>query len=200
MHYLKFKCSKCGAIEKHSCVNVKHLQTEYQIYQHHIPGEMIDDVYPKMSLIDMQGHSDEDIIVNGNIFKKKNEIMMLCSKCNTGEWHNEFNREEATEEESEVAHYSKYNYTTPADHSVKLIECDSNPSGYKVKKISKKDKDGKLFLAAVSIMVDLEAIVKASIGDKKPHWKALQSEHERNSRLEKAELKRLRKRTLNKKG
>jgi hypothetical protein len=44
-----FKCSKCGTIENHSCVNVKHLKTEYQIRQHHIPGEMINEVYPKMS-------------------------------------------------------------------------------------------------------------------------------------------------------
>lgn len=196
-----FKCSKCGTIENHSCVNVKHLKTEYQIRQHHIPGEMIDEVYPKMSLMDMQGHSDEDITVNGDIFKKKDEVMMLCSKCNTGEWHNEFRREEATEEESEVASYSKYNYITPADHSVELIASDSNPSRYKVKKVSKRGEDGKLFLAAISTMVDLEAIIQSTAGNTpKQHWKELQTEEERNKKLEKAEQKRLRKRTLNKRG
>jgi hypothetical protein len=65
---------------------------------------------------------------------------MLCSKCNTGEWHNEFDREEATEEESEVASYSKYNYTTPADHTVELVACDSNPSKYKEKRLTKEVK------------------------------------------------------------
>ena len=196
-----FKCSNCDVIENHSLVNPKNLKTECDIKQHHIPGEMIQEVYPKMWLMDMQGQGDEDITVNGDIFKKKDEIMMLCSKCNTGEWHNEFRREEATKEESEVASYSKYNYTTPADHSVELVASDYNPSRYKVKKISKKDKDGKMFLAAISTMVDLDAIIQSTAGNTpKQHWKELQTKEERNQKLEKAEQKRLRKRTLNKRG
>ncbi len=50
-------------------------------------------------------------------------------------------------------------------------------------------------------MVDLEAIIQSTINNApKQHWKELQTEEERNKKLEKAEQKRLRKRTLNKKG
>ena len=192
-----FKCSNCDVIENHSLVNPKNLKTEYDIRQHHIPGEMIPEVYPKMWLMDMQGQGDDDIKVNGEVWKKKEEIMMLCSKCNTGVWHNEFNREAATEEETEVACYSKYNYTTPAEHSVELEKCDSNPSGYKVKKRYKAAADGSLFLAAISTMVDFEEILNYSSGkkykDRKPHWKETQSDKDRESKIQKALDKRARK-------
>lgn len=191
-----FKCSKCGVIENHSLVNPKHLKQNYDLSWRMIPGEMVQEKYPNMSLMEMQGHDDKDITMNGQVWKSKDEVMMLCCLCNTGVHHNEFDRVVASEEETEVASYSKYNYTTPAEQSVELEETDTNSSRYRVKKIQKRDSSGKMFLAAVSTMVDLDNIIKATLGDepyKKPHWKELQTDSEREDKLNKAKEKRERK-------
>ena len=52
------------------------------------------------------------------------EIKMLCSECNTGEWHNEFEKREATDEEKLYASYSKYNMCTYYDHPEELFTND----------------------------------------------------------------------------
>ena len=101
-----FICSKCGAIENHSCLGGR-------------TSEMLNN-YPNMHLIEMHGQDRDDTYVldtNGDkvLFKKAEDIMMLCSECNTGKWHNEFDKEipSSDSEEVYISRYSKYNYITP---------------------------------------------------------------------------------------
>lgn len=107
-----FICSNCGCVENTNLVNDDKIETKHNMV---LPDGM--KPYPHMSLMDMMGCSDnEDIIFNGVIWKKGDEIKMLCSECNTGIWHNQFTKSLPDENEKEIAKYSKYNYITPADH------------------------------------------------------------------------------------
>lgn len=128
-----FICSECGCVENSHLVNKTGKDTIYK-HNNSIPGEMEPKFYPHMDLTDMMASYDhEDILLNGRIYKGKNEIKMLCSECNTGEHHNEFTKTEPTELDKEIALYSKYNMITPFDHeSGALIKCDDTISEYQV--------------------------------------------------------------------
>lgn len=128
-----FICSECGVVENSHLVNKTGKNTIYK-HNNSIPGEMEPVFYPCMDLPDMMAdYNHEDILLNGRIYKGKNEIKMLCSKCNTGHWHNEFTRTEPTEIDKEIALYSKYNMITPFDHeSGALIKCEDSISEYQV--------------------------------------------------------------------
>lgn len=109
-----FICSKCRVIENHSCNGSK--------------KEIGSNGYPNIGLMDMQGYGDDVYIsdVNGIpiLFKEKSEVMMLCSQCNTGEWHNEFDREipSMDSDDEYLARYSKFNYITVSDHDDRVIK------------------------------------------------------------------------------
>jgi len=98
-----FICENCGCIENHMSMKPK-------------DKNRLNPNYPNMYLMEMQGLGYKDTYVNGDIFKYKDDVLMLCSKCNTGAWHNEFERVQATEIEKEIAEYSEFNYITPSDH------------------------------------------------------------------------------------
>ena len=80
----------------------------------------------------------DQMIVNEEYDAKSSDEMiesgvMLCSECNTGEWHGKFEKEEATVEEIALASFSKYNAITPYDQGeVVIIESESSRYGYKL--------------------------------------------------------------------
>ena len=78
----------------------------------------IDERFPNMGLMDMKGYGD--LIYVGHVlnqhYKEMDEVLMLCSECNTGTWHNEFPKEKASDNNLEVAALSKYSAVTPMDH------------------------------------------------------------------------------------
>ena len=76
------------------------------------------DDYPNMHLMDMQGQGDEIFVqkVMPYQWKRSDQILMLCSECNTFIWHNEFPKEKASPELLKLASISKYNAITPMDH------------------------------------------------------------------------------------
>lgn len=109
-----FICSKCRVIENHSCNGSK--------------KKLYNNGYPNMGLMDMQGYGDDVYISDADgksiLFKEKSEIMMLCSQCNTGEWHNEFDRKipSMDSDDEYLARYSKFNYITVSDHDDRVIK------------------------------------------------------------------------------
>lgn len=111
-----FRCELCGGIENTACCwdNKKEVITE-------LSSEKGD--YPNMGLMDMQGFGDE-FKLDGIVWKSKDEIKMLCSECNTGKWHGEWEKEYATAEEDVVANYSKYSFTTKFDHEDGVFKKD----------------------------------------------------------------------------
>lgn len=103
-----YVCHKCGGIENTTTYNAN------------VDMNNLDPKYPNFHLFDMQGASTKDSLVEGKdgvvaTFKKAGEVMMLCSECNFGKWHNEFNKRYATEDEKLLALYSYYNLITPFD-------------------------------------------------------------------------------------
>jgi hypothetical protein len=107
-----FICQKCNTVENTSLC---------------FPYELVEDKedpkYPNLHLMDMQGHGDIG-----------EEIKMLCSKCNTGHWHGEFERTQATEAEILMSKIGDFNMITPYDgDSAELFLIDSeSPHGYKL--------------------------------------------------------------------
>lgn len=125
-----FICSECGCVENSHLVNKS--ETYIPTVYNYVGDES--KFFPQMSLMEMQGFDKQDIIVNGVVWKRKNEIKMLCSECNNiNGWHNEFTKTQPTELDKEIALYSKYNMITPFDHeSGALIKCDDTISEYQV--------------------------------------------------------------------
>lgn len=119
-------CSKCGCVENTHLVNKDYIPTLYD----YSGDESL--FYPNMDLRDMQGHDDFDIVVNGKVWKAKDEIKMLCSECNNiNGWHNEFNKDMASGTIKELSKYSKYGYITPFDQdSEALIHNNDAEYGY----------------------------------------------------------------------
>ena len=144
-----FVCDKCGAVENSHCVRDKQSPP---IRDYHGP---IEDFYPNMYSMEMQGcgfEVEDDIYVNGEIWKAANEVRMLCSECNTGKWHDEFTKDYATDEEKEISTHSKCKMITPFDHDIELKKDDNAPHGYRLateKEIAVKRNVGR-FLAATT--------------------------------------------------
>jgi len=75
-----FICSECG------CVENTNLTMNY--------GVPRDGSYPNLSQMQMHGF-------RGEYYKtgEREDVRLLCSECNTGSWHGEFPKEQATEAE-----------------------------------------------------------------------------------------------------
>lgn len=116
-----YVCHKCGGIENTTTYNAN------------VDMNNLDPKYPNLHLMDMQGASTKDMLVEGKdgivaTFKKADEVMMLCSECNYGKWHNEFEKSYATEDEKLLALYSYYNLITPFDQEDGVIIVESGLS------------------------------------------------------------------------
>lgn len=122
-----FVCMECKCIENSNLV-------------HH--GVDKDLSKPNMWLMDMQGCGSHIVTTNLEVVertafynkgsvKEPEDILMLCSECNTGTWHGEFDKDIASYEELAMASFSKYNMITPYDHKDGiLIKDNSKPHGY----------------------------------------------------------------------
>lgn len=103
-----FICENCDTVENTALI-------------HGLDGVKAKEDFPNMSIMDMEGCSDEEIYV-GEMgvyeWKQPSEKLMLCSECNTENWHNKFKKEKPTEIEREYAKYSKSAYITQYDHPV----------------------------------------------------------------------------------
>jgi hypothetical protein len=119
-----FICQKCGCIENTALCSGDYVPTIYNA-----TVDNVDDFHPHMGGMEMDGHADEDIIVNGKVWKTKDQIMRLCSECNTGTWHGQFNKNQASKEDLAVAKYSKFNMITPHDHEDGCLMETSRGSG-----------------------------------------------------------------------
>lgn len=96
-----FICSKCGCVENTNLIHGKEDDRKYS------PDAT--EEYPCYCLQDMHGYG------------RCSEITMLCSECNTGTWHGEFTKEQATEEEKYIGSHSKYGMITYYDHPDELF-------------------------------------------------------------------------------
>lgn len=122
-----FVCENCRCIENTACADI---------------GAGTDPSYPNMHMMEMQGYGDEvnlgthltkETLRNfPNGIKPPTDILMLCSECNTGQFHNEFDKTYATVDEHKIASYSRYNAITPYDHKPMdvLFKDDTKPHGY----------------------------------------------------------------------
>lgn len=108
-----FICSKCGCIEN---TNLVRGSVDEQ--------QVINSDYPNLHLSEMTSMKDGNMDSNG--------IRMLCSECNTGKWHGEFDKKYPTGDERRIASFSRYGMITPYDHNPAMIKRDSNaPHGYR---------------------------------------------------------------------
>lgn len=107
-----YVCHECGCVENTGLVNKMLEDSKLDLNPD----------YPNMTLMSMQGADVKDLtIFDSNtgkavVYKKANEIKMLCTECNFGRWHNKFNKRKANDREIELAKYSMYNLITPFDH------------------------------------------------------------------------------------
>lgn len=105
-----FLCSRCGCIENTNLINKEYKPTIYQFN-----GDE-KDFHPNLSRMEMDGFGKEDIYLNGNIWKHASDILYLCSECNTGIWHNEFEKTMPSERTVILSQFSKAGYVTTYDH------------------------------------------------------------------------------------
>ena len=105
-----FICDKCNAIENNHCI--RNSNVDFVATMEH----------PNLWLMDMHGKYNF-FIKNPNgsgelLYKERGIIQMLCSECNTGKWHNEFEKTVVKEDSDEkyISRFSPYRYITPADH------------------------------------------------------------------------------------
>jgi len=107
-----FVCDKCKCVENTN-LNTKDLDKGNKDF-------------PNLSSMEMAGF--------GKDYAKtqlKSEQQYLCSECNTGTWHGEFEKTQATEEELELSKYSETRLITPGNHPVGCLQGSYN-EGYKV--------------------------------------------------------------------
>lgn len=118
-----FLCSKCGCIENSHLVN----KTEtYVPTVYNYEGDE-SKFFPHMSKMKMDGFDKEDIIVNDNVWKRKDEKKFLCSECNTGHWHEEFTKSFPSENTKILSLFSSCGFITPYDQDeISYIRNDDN--------------------------------------------------------------------------
>jgi hypothetical protein len=130
-----FICQCCGCIEDDSLIKKDYNSSK----KHNVE-------FPNLSLAEMKGMGNSGVEVDLTIayyhkwekylasidYKQDTDIMMLCSRCNTGAWHGKFEWRSATDIEKEYAKYSKYNYCTYFDHPVSFETFEKlyNSDGY----------------------------------------------------------------------
>jgi len=107
-----FICRKCGHVEDDRYCDEGVVTTE--------DGKKIDSNYPNLLLEEM---------------KKSENCRMLCSECNTGEWHGHFEKRKPEPIEALVALFSRCKYITPEDHIVKLVEDKNVTAGYNIEPV-----------------------------------------------------------------
>ena len=90
-----FVCMKCGAVENTNCCTPKGVIREDE------------NGFPNKHIMAMHGF-DKNYIETGII----SEIEMLCSECNTGSWHGEFERKQANKIETLMANQLEDNIFT----------------------------------------------------------------------------------------
>lgn len=185
-----FICSECECTENHSCCS-----------PHHQKGLVKDKSYPNWGLMDMHDN-------------KK----MLCSECNMGTWHGEWEKSYPSELEKEYAKLSKYGYTTYFDHPIrfelfKTIQASARRD-YFMERILRADDNNEhliydpdldeLFtekeymdrhvrnrLAKMTGIMGMTGINLENMFKRGiPHWKECQSDDERDANKYKAQLKR----------
>lgn len=123
-----FVCQKCKTIDNTATCSVDYSPT---VYTGMVEDENL--FFPNMGGQDMDGQGDEDILLNGVVWKRKDEVKRLCCYCNTGKWHGEFARNYASEDDLKVAKYSKYNMITPFDHEGgSIVKVANNSEDYVV--------------------------------------------------------------------
>lgn len=116
-----FLCSRCGCIENTNLVNKNYEPTLY-----HFNGDE-KDFHPNLFRMSMDGYDDEDIYLNGKMWKHKSDIMYLCSECNTGTWHGEFEKTMPSKRTVILSQFSKAGYITTYDHDMySIIEDDDD--------------------------------------------------------------------------
>lgn len=114
-----FICMDCGCIENNNCV-ARNIGAN--------PDK------PNMRLMDMHGYGDATYDVETlkaldytpESSLQKYPVRMLCSECNTGVWHDEFEKMQATEDEIALSKISKYSMLTPFDQESHLYRRDDN--------------------------------------------------------------------------
>ena len=106
-----FICNKCGCIENSHLVNKSepYIPTVYNYDGNE------NNFFPHMCKMEMDGYDKKDIIVNGNVWKRKDESKYLCSECNTGHWHEEFTKSFPSEKTKILSLFSKNGFITPYD-------------------------------------------------------------------------------------
>lgn len=118
-----FICSKCGCIENNHLVNKS--ETYIPTVYNYVGDEF--KFFPHMSQMEMDGYDKEDIIVNGNVWKRKDEKKFLCSECNTGVHHNEFAKSFPSESTKILSLFSSCGFITPYDQDeISYIRNDDN--------------------------------------------------------------------------
>ena len=88
-----FICMECGCIENTALVS---------------ENINVNPDYPNLHRMQMDGYDLDK--------EEKGEVRYLCSYCNTGIWHGEFPRKQATDKQKEIASFSECNMVTPYDH------------------------------------------------------------------------------------
>jgi len=119
-----FVCSNCGTVENDNLITT---------------GLDNDRFFPNMHLMDMHGLTkDRHSLVElsnttlGDV-KEPEQVVMLCSECNTGTWHGEFSKSKATVDELLLCSVSDYRYITPFDHKPGyILKDDDAPHGYRL--------------------------------------------------------------------
>lgn len=123
-----FICSKCGCVENNHLVNKSE---PYVPTVYNFEGEE-SKFFPHMSQMKMDGYDTEDIIVNGKVWKRKDENKFLCSECNTGVWHNEFKKSFPDEETKILSLFSQNGFITPYDQDqYSYFKDDNSEFGYR---------------------------------------------------------------------
>lgn len=176
-----FVCSKCNCVENSNLVTTNLNK---------------DKSFPNMFKTEMMGNSSRDTFINDVLYKNKEDVFMLCSECNTGTWHNEFEKVEATEDEIKLSYFSKYNMITPFDHDDNIVKDRKAPHGYRTltqEDINDKIASKKSAAKTINKLNAFLAIGGLSINDFiKPKSKPINAKSEATSNkfIFKAEIKR----------
>jgi len=190
----------CQAIENSSCMSI---------------GIDRDSDYPNMHTMDMHGRHEEPIYIgkvmnqkqvvldhNNNpidmSYKLPGTVLMLCSECNTGKWHNEFSKDKANEEELKLASLSPYSYITPGFHmDNQIVKDNSCRHGYRapteeelIEYGRQTSKRASPYLRLPMYGIDINSLISKYLPKSTAGVVKTQTEEEKNIKLKKAELKR----------
>lgn len=186
-----FICGKCHAIENTACCT-RNINTNPEM--------------PNLHLMDMQGFGDtikvietlqeRGITINQGVVSKRH-VNMLCSECNTGIWHDEFEKTIANEDELALSKISEYSMITPFDHgSDNIVSDDENTRfGYRLpteEELAKRAKGkkalGDICAFSSALGIGLPPSFNRIFNNRDKHDG--QTDEEKSKALRKAEIKR----------